>query len=136
MLTAKGRTNFDLRETLALSDGSIVGSRRGSNSGRTSPFPTGVRRRQNDTGYASSNSSGMGQNHDDRSGLLSPTSSSTSLLSPIAVAMASPQARNKAASQRYSYHGDISWEGSQAAVGGHSPDGQSEQSGGTKHLYS
>lgn len=56
---AKGRTNIDLRDTLALPDGGHYSSRRGSQSGRTSPFPTGARRpRQNDTGYASSNSSG------------------------------------------------------------------------------
>ncbi|KAK6961833.1 microtubule-actin cross-linking factor 1-like isoform X1, partial [Biomphalaria glabrata] len=77
---AKGRTNFDLRETLALSDGSIVGSRRGSNSGRTSPFPTGVRRRQNDTGYASSNSSGSNDSSLRRSRV---ASSMVNLASPL-----------------------------------------------------
>lgn len=61
----KGRTNFDLRDTLALPDGhhsSGYNSRRNSQSGRTSPFPTGASRRrpQNDTGYASSNSSEFG----------------------------------------------------------------------------
>ncbi|XP_041374834.1 LOW QUALITY PROTEIN: microtubule-actin cross-linking factor 1-like [Gigantopelta aegis] len=60
---ARGRTNFDLRDTLLLPDGSQQSvtsstSRRGSTPGRSiSPFPTGARRRQNDTGYASSNSS-------------------------------------------------------------------------------
>ncbi|XP_059145968.1 microtubule-actin cross-linking factor 1, isoforms 6/7-like isoform X2 [Physella acuta] len=120
---AKGRTNFDLRESL------VDVSRRGSAGGRTSPFPTGARRRQNDTGYASSNSSGIAQNLEDRfsqSSLLSPTSStsSMSLLSPIAVAMASQQARNRSSANRYSYHGDLSWEGSQNASGVISPDAQ------------
>ncbi|CAL1534640.1 unnamed protein product [Lymnaea stagnalis] len=130
---AKGRTNFDLRETLALSDGTpIMSTRRGSASGRTSPFPTGVRRRANDTGYASSNSSGTAQNQEERlshSSLLSPTSSnsSMSLLSPVAVAVASPLARSKAAANRYSYHGDLSWEGDQNNPG----LGAEEQSGGS-----
>ncbi|XP_067685972.1 microtubule-actin cross-linking factor 1, isoforms 6/7-like isoform X1 [Haliotis asinina] len=56
----KGRSNYDLRDTLLLPDGSTPNTygRRGSTPGRSiSPFPTGVRRRQNDTGYASSNSS-------------------------------------------------------------------------------
>ena len=63
-LLAKGRTNLELRDTLALPDGGHYSSRRSSQSGRTSPFPTGARRpRQNDAGYASSNSSGI-QNDD------------------------------------------------------------------------
>ncbi|XP_005100351.2 microtubule-actin cross-linking factor 1 [Aplysia californica] len=80
---AKGRTNFDLRDNLALPDGShhgqgLYGGRRNS-SGRTSPFPTGVRRRQNDTGYASSNSSGSNDSSLRRSRI---TSSMVNLASP------------------------------------------------------
>ena len=63
--TAKGRTNFDLRDTLSPED---AGSRdsmqsftpRRASSGRVSPFTTAGsgKRRQNDTGYSSSTSSG------------------------------------------------------------------------------
>lgn len=55
---AKGRTNFDLREQLALDDTSQTFTPRRSSTGRISPFPSStMKRRQNDTGYASSNSS-------------------------------------------------------------------------------
>lgn len=110
--TAKGRTNLELRETLAAG----YTTRRGSAGGRTSPFPTGVRRRHNDVGYASSNSSGTAQSHEDRLHPLSPspTPSPVSMLSPNTVAVASPQAHSQSASQRYSFHGDLSESGDQS----------------------
>lgn len=59
LFPAKGRTNFDLREQLALDDTSQTFTPRRSSTGRISPFPSStMKRRQNDTGYASSNSSG------------------------------------------------------------------------------
>ncbi|CAG5122272.1 unnamed protein product, partial [Candidula unifasciata] len=58
----KGRTNLEYHEHSPRPQTSTPNNsytvRPGSASGRTSPFPTGVRRRPNDTGYASSNSSG------------------------------------------------------------------------------
>lgn len=62
-ISAKGRTNFDLRDQLLLDDTSqtmqIFALQR-SGSGRISPFPTATtKRRQNDAGYASSTSSGI-----------------------------------------------------------------------------
>ncbi|BFZ22115.1 hypothetical protein BsWGS_25154 [Bradybaena similaris] len=82
---AKGRTNIELRETLVLADSQSAPNsghttRRGSAGGRTSPFPTGARRRQNDTGYASSNSSaGSNDSNLRRRGI---TSSMVNLASP------------------------------------------------------
>lgn len=60
---AKGRTNFDLRDQLMLDDNSQsvqTFSPRRSSTGRISPFPATAsgKKRQNDTGYASSTSSG------------------------------------------------------------------------------
>jgi hypothetical protein len=64
--TAKGRTNFDLRDQLQLDENSSqqmqTFSPRRSSTGRISPFPataSGKQKRQNDTGYASSTSSGI-----------------------------------------------------------------------------
>ena len=157
---------MELRENL--NDGSSPGQtghlyiRRSSQSGRTSPFPTGASRRRpaNDAGYASSTSSGTSTSSpapavpssnlpssptsqdavatvkyrkqrgrtsmggSTKSWSASPSSSSArflssdspasptspmSMMSPMAVAVSTPQSRGDAASQRYSFHGDLSW---------------------------
>lgn len=70
--SAKGRTNFDLRDQLMLDDSSQsmqTFSPRRSSSGRISPFPATAsgKKRQNDTGYASSTSSGTPKSHSSKS---------------------------------------------------------------------
>ena len=69
---AKGRTNFDLRDQLMLDDSSQsmqTFSPRRSSTGRISPFPATAsgKKRQNDTGYASSTSSGIPKSRSEKS---------------------------------------------------------------------